>query len=133
MRDKTIYWLATAPLKAARRRARAFTSSGSGGGGSAGRPTPGDRCRNAMSGVDCGGHGGACISAADWEQSVRLGVLRRTGFVRRNRFLVLVLRAPKSCAWGSGSAAHGQFSLRAVVTGHRQGSLSSSQCTSTGA
>ena len=27
-----------------------------------------------------------------------LGVLRRTGFVRRNRFLVLVLRAPKSLA-----------------------------------
>ena len=36
-----------------------------------------------------------------------LGVLRRTGFVRRNRFLVLVLRAPKlraapATSWRSG-------------------------------
>ncbi len=133
MKDKAIYWLATAPLKAARRRAGVIHTQRQRRRRQRRKANAGRQMPQRHVGADCGGHGGACDSAADWEQSVRLGVLRRTGFVRRNRFLVLVLRAPKSRAWGSGSAAHGQFSLRSVVTGHRKGSLSSRQCSSTGA
>ena len=56
-------------------------------------------------------HGCRCVGGEVEEMLVTcttdLGVLRRTGFVRRNRFLVLVLRAPKlraapASSWPSG-------------------------------